>query len=576
MTLTDSLALDFGSFLLLRPLWLLALPPLAGLWWHLARRHRHSAQTWERLVSPALLPHLLVPARPRRAAAAALGAALCLTVTVLAGPALPGASELALRTDATRVLVVDLSRGLAERSDALPTLERMRLKLLGLLRTQPPGHTALVVYGEEPYLVAPLTTDAETLALLVPELAPEALPLSGDRAERALRMAGEILLRSGSAARDVVWFSANAHPTPAALQVAEAIREQGMRLSLLQFTAGEPPGAVLQRLQALARDSGGLPLSPSADDTDLRALAALLARGGNPLPDGTRRTTTPREIGVWLLPLLLPLGALAFGRGVLFALALPLLIQSPLADASERNWWSRPDQRARAHLEAGEPQAAAALFTDPRWQAVAHYRAGDYAAAAAALAPFKDPDSLYNRGTALARLDRLPEALEALEHALAQRPDDPDIRHNRDLVRELLERKGTPPAPDEGDAEQPSVPPQAPPADAPPSGDRGAESDVDGDPQTGPERPGDADPAPPAEPAAAPDSTPAGAGNAAPDAAASAPVRPPGDGDAEREAALLAEQWLRRVPDEPAGLLRRKLLLEHQRRQSGAAGRPWQ
>jgi Ca-activated chloride channel family protein len=39
------------------------------------------------------------------------------------------------------------------------------------------------------------------------------------------------------------------------------------------------------------------------------------------------------------------------------------------------------------------------------------------------------------------------------------------------------------------------------------------------------------------------------------------PREPPG----EQELAL--EQWLRQVPDDPAGLLRRKFMLEHLRRQ---------
>ncbi|NMG44649.1 hypothetical protein GPA22_13050, partial [Aromatoleum toluvorans] len=43
----------------------------------------------------------------------------------------------------------------------------------------------------------------------------------------------------------------------------------------------------------------------------------------------------------------------------------------------------------------------------------------------------------------------------------------------------------------------------------------------------------------------------------------------------DKEAERLAAQWLRRVPDEPAGLLRRKLELEHRRRESGEVERPW-
>lgn len=46
-------------------------------------------------------------------------------------------------------------------------------------------------------------------------------------------------------------------------------------------------------------------------------------------------------------------------------------------------------------------------------------------------------------------------------------------------------------------------------------------------------------------------------------------------GDAQREAARIAEQWMRGVPDDPAGLLRRKLQIEHLRRASGQGERAW-
>jgi len=50
------------------------------------------------------------------------------------------------------------------------------------------------------------------------------------------------------------------------------------------------------------------------------------------------------------------------------------------------------------------------------------------------------------------------------------------------------------------------------------------------------------------------------------------------DNDQKSEQAL--QQWLRRIPDDPGGLLRRKILLEHRRRlEAGtavdASGRPW-
>ena len=46
------------------------------------------------------------------------------------------------------------------------------------------------------------------------------------------------------------------------------------------------------------------------------------------------------------------------------------------------------------------------------------------------------------------------------------------------------------------------------------------------------------------------------------------PRRERADG-AQDEKQQAVEQWLQRVPDDPGGLLRRKFLLEYQRRQQG-------
>ena len=42
---------------------------------------------------------------------------------------------------------------------------------------------------------------------------------------------------------------------------------------------------------------------------------------------------------------------------------------------------------------------------------------------------------------------------------------------------------------------------------------------------------------------------------------------PPGETTQQREQRLADEAWLRRVPDDPGGLLRARFLLEYQRRQ---------
>ena len=54
-----------SDFHLLRPYWLLSLVPALALWWALRRRQDRVA-SWQRIVDPHLLEHLLVGERHQR------------------------------------------------------------------------------------------------------------------------------------------------------------------------------------------------------------------------------------------------------------------------------------------------------------------------------------------------------------------------------------------------------------------------------------------------------------------------------------------------------------------------------
>lgn len=493
----------------LRPWWLLALLPLGMLVWRNWRAARRGEAAWHGLIDAHLLPHLLVfpAARASRAAHGLFAGGLLLAVLALAGPMMEQPQQ-AYRRDVTRVLVIDLSPGMAGQ------LEQVKLKIFRLLQAWPDGQTALLVYGGEPYLVVPPTIDAKTIALFIPELSSDAIPMPGNRPERALRMAAAVLDRSAARQREIFWITGGADG--AELPLSELTGEQGKtRLSILHTATRLDPA-----LAAAASGTGGILVRLRADGDDIGQLVRAAATGSA----WTAGTSTARrsgtDLGYWLLLPLLPLAALAFRSGIL-ALLLPLLLAGLLAPppASAFDFASAPvlaDYRAWRLLEAGQPEAAAGHFADLRWRAAAYYRAGHFEQAAKLLASVSDADSDYNRGNALARQGQLAEALVAYDTALKRRPNDGDTRHNRDLVQRLLK----------------------PPANPPKSNGSG------------------------------------GGKGQAPPAPASRAAQSQG-GDAEREAARLAEQWLRGIPDRPGTLLRRKLQLEHRHRQAGTAERSW-
>ncbi|HET9108643.1 MAG TPA: hypothetical protein VFN79_15790 [Steroidobacteraceae bacterium] len=118
-----------------------------------------------------------------------------------------------------------------------------------------------------------------------------------------------------------------------------------------------------------------------------------------------------------------------------------LLTRTARAGDASALWsdlWRTPNQQGQALLDAGKPAAAAARFDDPRRRAYADIEAGAYPQAAKLLAPFTDPESEYNRGNALAESGQLLAALASYDAALKQAPADKDIRHNRDVVERAL------------------------------------------------------------------------------------------------------------------------------------------
>ena len=109
------------------------------------------------------------------------------------------------------------------------------------------------------------------------------------------------------------------------------------------------------------------------------------------------------------------------------------------ACAPALDWFLTPDQQGRLWLEHGEPLRAARSFEDRLWKGLAYCEAGEFASAAAALAPLDTARGRFQYGNALARQERLPEAVAAYQRALALEPELREAVFNLDWVQGLLE-----------------------------------------------------------------------------------------------------------------------------------------
>jgi Ca-activated chloride channel family protein len=571
--------LSLASLHLLRPQWLwalLALPVLFGLW----RVQRRRASVWRENVDAHLLPHLLVErggARVRWGAWVA-GLAYVLAVFALAGPSWRQSPQPLWQSRTPLVVAVDLS-GAALAADLPPSrLAQSRAKLSTLLRERQGGQVALVAFADDAYTVAPLTEDTANVALFLDALSPDVMPVDGQRADRAIEWSARLLKQSGFDRGRILLMTD--HAGDEADQAASTAAKQGFRVDVLGV--GAEAGAPYRRgdgtfanarldegsLRGLASAGNGRYARIASDEGDLRALGVL---DPTETDDATRvdgaRGQAWQDEGYWLLPPLMLLALLAFRRRAALAMVVLCVLWMPVRAA---DLWRRADQVEHARIAQGNEA----------------FRRGDFVAAAQDYQAGDSADAHYNRGNALAKAGQYPQAIAAYDEALKRQPGMPDAIANKRAVQAAMQRKppqGGGQSQDrkqdqqkQGQQKQGQQKPDQTPQPGQPDSQQG------GQPQDSPSPESKQDPPPPEPPPA--DTQQQREADAAQRERMQRALQQQGKAKPEqqkktrnetpqqREQRLANEAWLRRVPDDPGGLLREKFRIEYERRREGGEG----
>lgn len=586
MTLADTI--DAVTALhLLRSQWLWALLalPLLAAWWR-ARQRR--ASVWRGAVDAHLLPHLLDATSTGRGRwALPLGmVGYALAVFALAGPSWRQVEQPLWQSQTPLVIALDLSSATLAPDLPPSRLAQARAKLATLLRERNGGQVGLVAYADDAFTVAPLTDDAENIALFLDTLAPDVMPVDGQRSDRAIAWSAKLLRQAGFERGQILLMTD--HADDAARDAAATAWAAGYRVSVLGL--GSEAGANYRRmdgsivaarldgasLRALAVKGGGRYTSITADSADLESLGVLDPAVADTTAVQGEQGRTWQDGGYWLVPPLMLLALFAFRRRAGLAVLL-LCAWLPWQTVQAADIWRRPDQIAHLRMQEGA-QA---------------YRKGDFERAAHLYDGIDTATAHYNRGNALAKAGQYPQAVAAYDQALRRQRMD-DALANKRAVEAAMKRQ--PPQgkqqgqkhPRPGDPQQPGKDGQPSPQDgwggSPPSPQQGPPPKPEGTP-------------PPADDARSKGGTPRQAKPAdaqsqrAADAAQrermqralrqakgkSEPVnkakpQAPPETAAQRERRIANEAWLKRVPDDPGGLLRAKFRIEHERRQMSGQG----
>ncbi len=460
-----------ADFHFLYPLWFLLLPVLALLVWWLNQIHNNSAQ-WDDFIDEKLKPYVLSAGSKSKNKhfIITVSVAGIIAIIALAGPSWHKRSVPAFQAQQGLVVAMDLSTSMLLNDITPSRLVRSRFKLIDLLKLRKEGQTGLVVFAGAAFAVSPLSDDVNNIIEQVKHLEPGIMPSQGSRIDLAINKASTLLQQGKFKKGHILLITDGLAELEQSLESAKKAKALGYKVSVLAIGTKKGGMIPLAGGRVFTR-SDGTPIMASLDEASLQQVAK--AGGGyyklSELADNDIRYFNQKfslkesdkfnqdivekkdrkveywdNAGIYLIFLLLPLFLLLFRRGVLFSFIIAFLLVAQTKPASAFEWealWKNNNQRAQLALEKKQAEKALKLFKRPDWQAAAAYRSGDYKKASELYAQFNTADAAYNRGNALAKQKKYDEAIAAYNDALNKDKNLQDAKDNRALVEQLKKQQ---------------------------------------------------------------------------------------------------------------------------------------
>jgi len=315
---------DFLShFHFIRPWWLLGIIPAIGLFfWNLQLNKRNN--TINSLFAPHLLPYLIVKnGKDKKILPHNTLLVFCLlAVFAVAGPTWRQEPSPFADDQAALVIIIRVTPSMLAKDIQPSRLERSVHKIGDLLELRAGALTALVAYSGSAHQVMPLTRDNSVITAFARELTPKIMPKEGDAVVEVLKLATEILTKSGgNGSILLITDSIGEGHQAGLLEYAEnntfPIQILAMAaLPGMPIPADSPPAPALDRpaLQRAAETLGANLTLVAADTHDIEQINRAIVRSHKEVVNEGEDQRW-QDSGYYLLPVLILLSLFWCRRG---------------------------------------------------------------------------------------------------------------------------------------------------------------------------------------------------------------------------------------------------------------------
>jgi len=575
--------IDFSEFHLLRAelLWLI-IPTLLALYGvrHMAKKQ----SSWQKVISPHLLKFLMTPGEKQKSYVSFWLTGIIAVVIVFAtsGPSFRQKSVPVFQAESARVILLDLSLSM-DATDIKPArIDRAKHKIMDLLEKNSEGTIGLVVYAGDAFIISPLTSDSNTIASMIPTLSTGIMPVLGSRPDIAIKKAIALLENTNQTKGQIIWIT-DGIDREYIDKIIQSISNENHLLSIL--AVGTEQGApiplpnnngflkdttgniILPKLESanlkeitLSTNGQYVELSANSDDIDfILSTLEVDAEGGSSESD--KRISRWIDDGYWITWVVLVLmffklfrrtdGQFMSSMSVIFSLIFISAIFPQKAHASFwDDLWKTKDQQASKAFTKKDYKKASGLFENNQWQGASNYKQNDFTAAVQQFSQSNDIGSIYNKANSLAKAQQLEQAIESYNQVLEQSPTHEDALFNKKIVEDLLKQQQEQQKQDQENEENQEQ-------------ENKDKQDSDSDSESKQNSEQDPEEQPEEENTEQQDQQ---SQQESEQQAEEKQAQLAEDQRDQNEKDQALEHWLEKIPDDPGGLLRRKMVREYQRR----------